>query len=167
MADAPKTEAPSSSWGALEIGIVVLIVVALLSKDSIQNSSGNTNEDLSRGITADQVDYSCGLQVTSPARNSVVSTSFTLRGITEGCYWVPKNGVVLSYQVIDGQGTAVSDFKTITQDPSVLVIPFVFEESVILTNTPKTKEGFIIFTAPALSTENQSVTVRIPIRFEK
>jgi hypothetical protein len=166
MADAPKTES-SSSWGALEIGIVVLIIVAILSRDNVQNSSGNTNEELPAGSISEQVDYSCGLQVTSPARNSSVNASFTLRGITEGCYWVPKNGVVLSYQVIDGQGAPVSDFKTIMQNPSAPVIPFVFEESVVLTNTPKTKEGTIIFTAPALSTENQSVTVRIPIRFEK
>lgn len=164
MPDAPKTES-SSSWGAFEIGIVVLIVVALLSRNTISENTKTSEGQTPDSVIGTTEDYSCGLQVTSPARNARISNSFTLRGITEGCYWNTKEGVVLSYQVIDAEGTPVSDFKIVRQTGDIF--PYVFEENVTLTTTPKTKNGFIVFLAPYPTTDNQTVSVRIPIRFQE
>jgi hypothetical protein len=165
MADAPKNEATSSSWGAFEIGIAVLIIVALLSRNTVSENT-KTSEVQTADLAIDTTeDYTCGLQVTSPARNAEVGSTFTLRGVTEGCYWDIKEGVVLSYQVIDAQGTPVSDFKIVRQ--TFDVFPYIFEENVVFTTTPKTKSGFIVLLAPHPTTDNQTVSVRIPIRFKK
>jgi hypothetical protein len=164
MADAPKTES-SSSWGVFEIGIVVLIVVALLSKGNISQDTNQPTTINNNSTETSQEGYFCGLQVTSPAKNAIVTNSFTLRGITEGCYWNVREGAILSYQVIDDAGVPVSALVQVTKTSDAF--PYVFEEMVTLTTTPSARSGFIVLIAPNPDTNNQTVSVRIPIRFQK
>lgn len=159
MADAPKSE--GSSWGAFEIGIIILIVLALFSRNSVENS---TSKKIDSGGVIEEANYFCGLQVTSPTQNTVVSSSFTLRGIIEGCYWNIKDGKVISYQVIDDEGSPVSDFVVVKQKTEIF--PYVFEETISLSVTPKTSKGYLLLISPSPDSENKTVSVRIPIRFK-
>lgn len=166
MADAPKTES-SSGWGAFEIGLVVIIVIALLTKGGALDTS-NSSDDQNTTQTQQQDTYADGIQITSPARKAVVGKNFTLRGVIDGGYWNPNpaDGNLLSYQVIDDQGVPLSEFKTIKKDPTLTHASYVFEENVTLTNQPKTKTGMIIFVSPTVDANNQTVSLRFPIRFE-
>jgi len=166
MADAPKTEG-GSGWGAFEIGIVVLIIVALLSRGDNRTSETTQPENTNPAVEDNR--YSLGIQITSPNRNTLVGSTFTLRGIVEGGYWNPNplDGIVASYQVIDAEGVPLSDFKTIKKDSTVYTSSYVFEDTVVLTRTPKTKTGTIVLLSSTPDAENQTVSVRIPIRFQK
>lgn len=166
MADAPKTES-GSGWGAFEIGIVVLIIVALLSRGD--NRASETIQPENTNPVVEDNRYSLGIQITSPTTNTIVGSTFTLRGIVEGGYWNPNSsdGVIASYQVIDAEGVPLSDFKTIKKDSAVYTPSYVFEDTVVLTRIPKTKTGTIVLLSSTPDAENQTVSVRIPIRFQK
>ena len=167
MADAPKAES-SSGWGAFEIGIVVLIVIALLSKLDDKNSPTTQTDTQDTALVSD-AQYALGIQITSPSKNERIGTTFTLRGVIEGGYWNPNptDGVVLSYQVIDSQGTPVSTLRSIVKNPAIYNSSYVFEDTGTLSGRPATQTGFVVLVSPSPDSGNQTVSIRIPIRFEK
>ncbi len=166
MADAPK-EGGGSSWGPFEIGVIILLLIALTgSIEKGEPYKPLATKPASEVIEKKQPAHSCGISVTSPSSNEYLSGgAVLLRGITDGCLWKPDGSTILFVQVINAYGAPLSDYIKIESEYKEVPIPYVFEKNILLFSEKKTKTGTVILVAPHPDEDGTTVTLRIPVRF--
>lgn len=172
MAD-DKGGGGGSSWEPFEIIIVILLIVALLSRLS-GGTPVTTQEQQTpkpKVVTTPKPDPAmCGLTIARPHTLERVANFVTLIGSTQGCNWpMGSDGVALYAQVIDARGMPVSAYTTVV--PTTTDLPTVggstsvhFDTSIQFIDAPATATGYIIL-IPATNPSDQSLTIRIPIKF--
>lgn len=176
MADAKPAAAPSGGgWGALEIGVVIILAIGLISsitgtKSTPTDQSGAEITETSN--TLQDANASCGLTVQSPKPSSKIGASIEITGSTSGCNWSPVDDVALYAIVVDAKGKPVSPYTKVlkTKLPvvesgyGVNLSEVTFTARVPITKTAAKGTGYLIL-VPAQSSDTQTGTVRIPIIF--
>jgi hypothetical protein len=166
MAD-DKGGGGGSSWGALEIGLVLVLVIGFLTQ--LQNGfkpSGTIEPAKKQEVVSAPLNQdTCGLTINRPHSLEKVTTFVTLSGSVDGCQWRPTDRVALYAQVIDSYGRPVSEYTTV---PALerQYDEAVFNASIYLNTQPTTTKGFVIL-APAQTITQQTPNYRIPITFSR
>lgn len=113
MADAPSG---NSSWGAFEIILVCLLVLAILSNIGRGGSSYKpplASENPSENLSINNNESACGISITNPISYTKVTNTVRLSGLTTGCNWAPKESIALYAQVIDAKGKPLSEYTPV------------------------------------------------------
>ncbi len=165
MADAPASSG-GSGWGAFEIVLGVLLLIALLSnignKGEPYKPLEVADEKIAQIAPVDDSSNRCGLSVTSPLSLEKVSTAVHVSGFVTGCNWQPDGTTALFAQVINGGGVPISDFVAV-QNNNTDVINTAFDTAIVLGSTAKSGTGYLIL-MPAKKIGDKNITVRIPIK---
>lgn len=162
MADAPAPK--SSSWGAFEVILGLLLAVGLISTIQGKPISSTTKEQKPKeniSLPDDSVNR-CGLSITAPLSLQNVSGSVRLSGSVNGCNWKPDGNKVLFAQIINGGGVPVSDFVTVMGNGTNFLTA-AFDTNIYINGNP-TGTGYLIL-IPATPVVDKSIAVRIPLRF--
>ncbi len=163
MADAPSG---GSSWGAFEVVLVCLLVIAILSNigkgGGMSQTSFGGGGNTSTTEPLNSSDDSCGISVTNPLSFTKVSNSVRISGLLTGCNWNASGPVALYAQVVDGKGKPLSEYTPVTNDNRDL-INVSFDTSIFLYRQA-TGSGYLIL-IPATPLSGKSISYRIPLTF--
>lgn len=152
-----------SSWGAFEIVLGIILLIGLL--DRLSNRFPGIIKQSSSTDTVGYADASCGLSVTTPTANQTVGRDVSITGISGTCNWEPLGAIALFAQVVDARGNPLSQYTPIQVDGDMSALGKVeFSGTVAVTDIAKTKTGYV-FLVPAQQTSEESVSVRIPVKF--
>lgn len=159
-----------SSWGALEIAIIILLAIGLLNR--LTNRTPSTISDTvvprpetKQGIPLKELTATrCGLVLATPQQNQKVSTFVVISGSVNGCEWNATPEVALYAQLVDIEGNLLSDYTAIpvvTYEEGVAT----FNTTISITSPAGNRKGYAIF-IPAISHSEKTTTARIPIIFK-
>jgi hypothetical protein len=160
--------AGGSSWGPLEIALVLLLVIAVLDRLSGKNlfstAPGTTKPAPSyEAVLEEQKNYaSCGLVVTNPKPLQKISGAVSISGRIEGCNWNTTEDAALYAQVIDSKGRPVSEYQKIA--PTASLYEITFQGTVYITGAP-TGTGYLILVPAVQPNQDRSISSKIPIKF--
>ena len=162
MADAPAPK--TSSWGAFEVILGLLLAIGLISSIQGKPISSITKEEKPKEKISlpDDSQNRCGLSITTPLSLQNVSGYVRVSGSVNGCNWKPDGNKALFAQIINGAGVPVSDFVTVMGNGSNFLTT-AFDTTIIINGNP-TGTGYLIL-IPATPIVERSTTVRIPLRF--
>lgn len=162
MADAPAPK--TSSWGAFEVILGLLLAIGLISSIQGKPISSTVNEKKAKEVVSplDDSVNRCGLSITAPLSLQNVSGVVRLSGSVNGCNWKPDGNKVLFAQVINGAGVPVSDFVTVMGNGTNFLTA-AFDTTIYINGNP-TGTGYLIL-IPATPVVERSIAVRIPLRF--
>lgn len=162
MADAPG----GSSWGALEIILVLVLVIGFLTQlqNGFKDPSTVDSSKNQESITASNEPV-CGLSINRPHSLEKVTTFVTLIGEVSDCQWKPTDMVALYAQVIDAYGRPVSEYTSIPPIQTRYAQAS-FDTTIYLNRQSTTTKGFLIL-APAQNYGQETASYRIPITFSR
>ncbi len=157
-----------SSWSPVEIIIVLILVVALLSRLSGKEITPITevpqaaNAPTSASQTGAAV--GCTVRVSKPKPLEIVTGDFIdIQGAAVGCGSIV--GTNFSAVVVNETGAAVSALTTVPLTYSDIENNLPFQVAVSFTTKPTTATGYLVIT-PASAVDGSITGVRIPIRFK-
>lgn len=152
-----------SSWGAFEIVLGIILLIGLL--DRISTRIPGIVKDSSTRESVGYADASCGLSVTTPVSQQTIGRDVAIKGISGTCNWEPLGTIALFAQVVDAKGSPLSSYTPISVVGDMSALGKVeFSGTVAVTDISKTKTGYV-FLVPAQQASEESVSVRIPIKF--
>lgn len=163
MADAPS----GSSWGALEIILVVVLVIGFFTQ--LQNGFTDPNTvDSSKSketISSTTPEPVCGLTVSRPRSLEKITTFVTLTGQVSDCQWKATETVALYAQVIDSTGRPLSEYTAVAPQ-QLMYGQASFAATIYLNRQSTTTKGFVIL-APAQNYGEETASYRIPVTFSR
>jgi hypothetical protein len=155
----------------LIIGIGIILVFVALGifqplSTGIMNTSSQKISDVDttdgRG-TQHQYTDGCGIQITSPRYNQIVSNSITITGFVNGCDWTVHEGSAGYVQLLDGTGAFISELTPLAVQSEFL--PIQFQTTLTRTSVPRGAAGLIVFYS--IPDENgKYVSEKFPVRFK-
>jgi hypothetical protein len=166
MADAPKTG--GGGWTALEIIVVLILAIGLLDRISGKPITplfdSSSTKPASQKPALDYTNPYCGLSISSPKSNALVTTSIALVGTVHGCNWLPNGTVALNAQVIDANGLPLTDYLNIPSTTKTDTATN-FASVIALTAPSPTHSGYLILIPATPKQIGESTSVRIPLQF--
>ncbi len=157
-----------SSWSPIEIIIVLILVIALLSRLSGKEVTPITQvpQAANAPTITEQTGATvgCTVRVSKPKPLEVVTGDFVdIQGAAVGCGSIV--GTNFSAVVVNEAGAAMSALTTVPLTYTDVENNLPFQVPVSFTTKPTTATGYIVIT-PASAIDGSITGVRVPIRFK-